>query len=308
MKGVVVLGMHRSGTSALTRVVSLLGAAVPAPGDLLSDYDNPDGHWESRSLVACNDRILGLFGRSWDFPPRLPEGWECSPGAEAMVPELRRSFDAAFPEGPWVWKDPRTCLTFPLWRRALGEEDICVLLVFRSATAVARSIHRRDRIPRLYGAGLWLQYLARSLRGAAGLPVLCVHFEDFLDDPAGATSSLQAGLVSLGLVLAGDVEAAAASLHGAAPGPEAAGPLDHLVGRATARGSSLAASLPGASAVFAPPPFGVPRWVRPAQFAYRAQWALRARAGHPLVRFPPDEAPAEGPSTHRPGPLVRRPN
>ena len=294
MKGVVVLGMHRSGTSALTRVVSLLGAAVPAPGDLLSDYDNPDGHWESRSLVACNDRILDLFGRSWDFPPRLPGGWERSAGAEAMIPELRAAFDAAFPESPWVWKDPRTCLTFPLWRRVLGD-GVCVLLVFRSAVAVARSIHRRDRIPRLYAAGLWLEYLAGALEGSAGLPVVGAHFEEFLDDPLGATTSLAAQLATLGLALPGDVEAAAASLHGAGGGAEDARGVDRLVGRVTARGSSVSASLSGPVTAFAPPSFRVPGWVRPALFAYRGQWALRARAGHPLVRFPPPEVPAGAP-------------
>ena len=294
MKGVVVLGMHRSGTSALTRVVNLLGAAVPAPADLLSDYDNPDGHWESRTLVAQNDAVLDLFGRSWDFPPRLPEGWERARRAEALLPELAAGFAATFPETPWVWKDPRTCLTFPLWRRVLGD-DLCVLLVCRSASAVARSIHRRDNIPRLYAAGLWLRYLDGALRGAAGLPTVCVHFEEFLADPLAATTALAARLAEVGLGLTGSVEEAAASLHaGGSPTDGPAG-VDRLVERVTARGAAVAASLPGTSASFAPPAFRVPGWVRPAHFAYRAQWALRARAGHPLVRFPPPEVPAGTP-------------
>ena len=294
MKGVVVLGMHRSGTSALTRVVHLLGAAVPAPGDLLTDYDNPDGHWESRALVAMNDRVLDLFGRSWDFPPRLPAGWERSARAEALLPELGTAFAASFPQTPWIWKDPRTCLTFPLWRRALGD-DLCVLLVCRGASAVARSIHRRDRIPRLYAAGLWLRYLDGALRGATGLPTVCVHFEEFLADPLAATATLAARLAEVGMGLSGSVEEAAASLHaGRAPTTEVAG-VDRLVERVTAKGAAVAASLPGTSVAFLPPAFGVPAWVRPAHFAYRAQWALRARAGRPLVRFPPPEVPAGAP-------------
>ena len=76
MPGMVVLGMHRSGTSAVTRILNLLGADVGPEDDLLTEYDNPSGHWESKALVACNDRILAAFGRSWDFPPWLGPDWE----------------------------------------------------------------------------------------------------------------------------------------------------------------------------------------------------------------------------------------
>ncbi|HMK62337.1 MAG TPA: hypothetical protein VK386_01860, partial [Acidimicrobiales bacterium] len=116
MNGVVVLGMHRSGTSAVTRVLHLLGAAIPSRQDLLTAYDNPDGHWESRTLVACNDQILDAFGRSWDFPPWLAPGWEQSAAASAMLPDLSAAFSSVYDGGLWVWKDPRTCLTLPLWR------------------------------------------------------------------------------------------------------------------------------------------------------------------------------------------------
>ncbi len=81
MPGIVVLGMHRSGTSAVTRVLNLLGADVGPAADLIAEYDNPSGHWENKTLTACNDRILAAFGRSWDFPPWLTGGWELSPRA-----------------------------------------------------------------------------------------------------------------------------------------------------------------------------------------------------------------------------------
>ncbi|HTZ08801.1 MAG TPA: hypothetical protein VMB72_07005, partial [Acidimicrobiales bacterium] len=94
MPGVVVLGMHRSGTSAVTRILNLLGADVGERDDLLTDYDNPAGHWESRALVAANDRILAAWGRSWDFPPWLAPGWERSERAERLLPDLAATFAA----------------------------------------------------------------------------------------------------------------------------------------------------------------------------------------------------------------------
>src|ERR1019366_7940994 len=77
--------MHRSGTSAVSRILNLLGADLGPEGDLLTEYDNPAGHWESKALVACNDRILAAFGRSWDFPPWTAPGWEYSDRASRLL-------------------------------------------------------------------------------------------------------------------------------------------------------------------------------------------------------------------------------
>jgi hypothetical protein len=276
--GVVVLGMHRSGTSAVSRVLNLLGADIGPESDLLTEYDNPAGHWESKALVACNDRILASFGRSWDFPPWLPEGWEHSVRATRLLPEMAETFGAVYEAGPWVWKDPRTCLTFPLWRRVLGP-GVKVVLVFRDPAAVVASLKRRDGIPSLYATGLWHHYVRASVAAAAGLPVVCVQFEDLVSSPAGAVRALVEDLGALGLGLAGDPEVAAASLHDGLVHGEAP---SALVDRLTASTQKVVRSLPRRSEDFRPPSWREPRWVRPLLVAYRGPWAVRARAGHPL--------------------------
>ena len=124
MPGIIVLGMHRSGTSAVTRIVNLLGAGLGPDDDLLTEFDNPAGHWESIRLNRCNDRILAAFGRSWDFPPWLDPGWEHSPRATRLLPDMAETFTGVYSSDPWVWKDPRTCLTLPLWRRVLDPEPM----------------------------------------------------------------------------------------------------------------------------------------------------------------------------------------
>jgi hypothetical protein len=79
LEGVVILGMHRSGTSLVTRLVSLLGLALCREDDLLAGRKaNPRGHWESNSMLAFNDRLLEELDASWFCPPPL------------QAPELQR--------------------------------------------------------------------------------------------------------------------------------------------------------------------------------------------------------------------------
>ncbi|MDR3648123.1 MAG: hypothetical protein P4L20_03445 [Acidimicrobiales bacterium] len=64
LRGVLVLGMHRSGTSAATRLVNALGPALCAPDDMVRGPWNPSGHCESRSLMQRNDILLRQMGRT----------------------------------------------------------------------------------------------------------------------------------------------------------------------------------------------------------------------------------------------------
>lgn len=70
----VVLGMHRSGTSALTRLLHTAGA--DAGGRLLgASAGNELGHWEDAFVVETNERLLAALGRRWDDVRPLPAGW-----------------------------------------------------------------------------------------------------------------------------------------------------------------------------------------------------------------------------------------
>jgi hypothetical protein len=199
--GVFVLGMHRSGTSATTRVVNLLGVPTCRPGDLLQDVrGNPKGHWESRSLVAFNDRLLRRLGGAWWCPPSLAPGW-VNELPWLPLDEGRRVFKAAHPTAQWVWKDPRNCSTLPFWRAALDEMPVAIL-VLRNPLAIVRSLQQRNRFGPRFVLVLWERCMRSALLALEGLPVLVTRYDDLLDAPSSWCSSAAAFLSSYGVRLA----------------------------------------------------------------------------------------------------------
>jgi hypothetical protein len=183
--GVVVLGMHRSGTSAVTRALNLLGLTTCPPADLIGAHPtNPTGHWESRTLVECNDAVLKAAGaRSWCPPPPGP-AWISTPPVQDLIPLCRAAFGAVHPSPPWVWKDPRTCLTADLWLPLLPAPP-AIVLVAREPMQIARSLNARDNIPLPLGLALWERYLREAMRSAVGLPVWVTWYDQLLDDSQG---------------------------------------------------------------------------------------------------------------------------
>ena len=139
-RGVVVLGMHRSGTSAAARVVNLLGVPLVS-GDLLpADEANPRGYWESEALRRFDDELLQAVGGTWSRPPAAPD-WGLANG---LRDQALSSFGSAFSgTREWVWKDPRASITLPFWRAAFAFSP-AVVLVHRDPREVAASLERRD--------------------------------------------------------------------------------------------------------------------------------------------------------------------
>ena len=91
-QAVLVLGMHRSGTSAVTRFLNRLGAHLPSkliPPDADS---NVHGFWEPRNIVDIHDELLASAGSSWDDVAAFPRSWFDS--------ELAQSFQDRVPAQP----------------------------------------------------------------------------------------------------------------------------------------------------------------------------------------------------------------
>jgi hypothetical protein len=149
---IVVLGMHRSGTSCITRMVNLCGASLGDSTIGANEY-NKSGHWEAAQGLEINELILRYSGGTWDNPP---ERLLC---AGFIRWKMREFLGRLHREGTAVWKDPRTVVTFPLWRPML--KRCMILAAYRHPLSVARSLQRRDGFDLERGLELWRNYNAR---------------------------------------------------------------------------------------------------------------------------------------------------
>jgi hypothetical protein len=211
-KNVVVIGMHRSGTSALTNAIRLLGCSIGDTGDFTSPKRwNPQGNWEHQRLIERNELILELHGGTWFAPPRLPDDWAGRRKARAMLPRLRSEFAEIYTKEGWVWKDPRACLTLPVWMEAWGSTPVAVM-AFRHPLAVAQSLAARNGFSLRHGLALWEIYNSQALWNLREVPTMVHRYERALDDPAGFVAELGEGLAKQGISLEGSISDAAAAL------------------------------------------------------------------------------------------------
>jgi hypothetical protein len=207
-RNVVVIGMHRSGTSALTNAIRLLGCSIGDTGDFTSPKRwNPRGNWEHQRLIERNDLILEAHGGTWFAPPRLPAGWASREKARTMLPRLRSEFAAIYAEEGWVWKDPRACLTLPVWLQTWGSTPVAVM-AFRHPVAVAKSLAARNGFSLRHGLALWEIYNSQALWNLRDLPKVVYDYDSVLDDPAGFVAELSESLAGHGVELDGSTAAA----------------------------------------------------------------------------------------------------
>ncbi|HXT50183.1 MAG TPA: sulfotransferase [Thermoanaerobaculia bacterium] len=192
----IVLGMHRSGTSVLTHLLARMGCHVGPPESLQpGDAGNPQGYWESRAAWALDEGVLAALGASWwevadlDLAALAPADRErFTARAQAIVGELDT-------QRPWALKEPRLCVLLPLWRPVLDAPAF--VLVHRDPLEVARSLQARDGFPLAVGVALWEVYALAALRHSLGAPRLAVSYRRLLNDPAAVASDLAAQLSPL---------------------------------------------------------------------------------------------------------------
>jgi len=188
-----ILGMHRAGTSALARVLSLRGARLPRRV-LPANAGNTSGYWEPEAVVALDERILASFDLAWDDPSaplRLP----AEPQAyAAFVDEAREILRADFGDAPLsVVKDPRCTLLQPFWREVLAAEGVrpAWIVMMRPWREVVDSLVRRDGCS---AEGAALAYVAHGLAAAdaAAGGATCVTYAQLLEDWRATTDRIAA--------------------------------------------------------------------------------------------------------------------
>lgn len=184
MTFLVVLGCHRSGTSALTGLLAAVGF-MPGKRLLPPNQFNERGYFEDALMGEQNEALLRKLGRSWKDERQLPLGWESSEaglsGGAAIGSALRESFDL---NAPCVMKDPRVCRLLPVIKPAFEQHGISPKYVFslRTPYAVCASLTHRDGIADGRAALLYLAYLMEAERQTRGMPRVFVQYEKLLTD------------------------------------------------------------------------------------------------------------------------------
>jgi hypothetical protein len=146
---IVVLGMHRSGTSALTGLLYQSGG-LSCGAMVAAKPSNPKGHFEPVELVSLNKRILKTLRQSWGA--QLFKAKELPPS----LVEQQTAFLSQFRDSRALLKDPRLCLTYSVWRHLLPAHTIVVSV--RHPASVARSLIARDGLPLEEGLKRWGQH------------------------------------------------------------------------------------------------------------------------------------------------------
>ncbi|HXQ60659.1 MAG TPA: hypothetical protein VN799_11180 [Acidimicrobiales bacterium] len=260
---VFVIGMHRSGTSAVTGMLTRLGVEAPAEDDLVpATAFNERGHFESKNLMRFDNDVLRLLGGTWSAPPPLVPGWERQPALEGLRHDAPAAFAATFPTRPMAWKDPRNCLLLPFWR-SLVPPPMAAVLVYRDGMEVAKSLRTRNDITLTHGLALWERYVRTSCADLVGLPTLVTGYARMLDDPAAWGRTLTGFLADVGVAVdPGRADAAVASLDAGLRHERTTTDRPAGIGGSQHDVLAVLQGLDGAHARWSPPDLGVePEWV-----------------------------------------------
>lgn len=188
----IVIGMHRSGTSLVSAMLATLGVymgpewrSLPASESAAPDARRMlSGYAEAEEFRCLNDQLLADAGASWSrIEPFLARRHQPAFMRPRLVSlglstfgRLRHRYLRALPtgfSGPWGWKDPRTSLTLPYWLHLFP--DARILHVRRDRRAVIDSLHHRARVwqaapapplPPAQRARQWVQHPGTTMRRA----------------------------------------------------------------------------------------------------------------------------------------------
>jgi len=189
---ILVLGMHRSGTSALAGVLTHLGVTQPNT-PMEPHASNPKGFFESVRVRDFNDALLAAAGSSWkDWRP-IPQDWFSSAEAQAFQEAACAVVDDEYGTSKlFALKDPRICRLFPFWRTVLEKRGTMLLplLTHRNPREVAGSLADRYNFHPAFTHLLWLGHLLEAEAASRGLKRHFTSYDLLLNDVAAEAKKI----------------------------------------------------------------------------------------------------------------------
>lgn len=183
-KILIVLGMHRSGTSAIAGMLKHLGVRfgrhlMPAMPGI-----NDKGFYEDLKIVQRNEAILAQLDRQWlDFSPMPNDWWQMSIMQQHQQ-AIQQLIQWYADHGLAGFKDPRLCRLLPLWLNAFTAQNVTphFIIMLRDPDEVASSLRRRDAMDSGAAYGLWLSYMLAAEQHTRPYPRTFIGYSRLLTD------------------------------------------------------------------------------------------------------------------------------
>jgi len=178
----IILGMHRSGTSVSTRLFNLLGTD-PGINLMQPAEDNPTGFWEPEDIVNVHDELLRQLGSSWQDPNPLPNAWWNQPYIKPFEEQLYKLAKQHYSDIKQpIIKDPRLCRLLPIWQKIFKrlEWKHNYILVGRSPIEVADSLKKRNALSTNHSYLLWLRHVLESEKWTREYPRAFLMYDQLL--------------------------------------------------------------------------------------------------------------------------------
>ena len=177
--------MHRSGTSAFSGLLNILGINLGS-NYLNPSQDNPKGFFENFNISQLNEKILKSLNSSWDDVFPLPKNWwekeELNAYKKEIIEVIKKEF---ITEGIYGIKDPRLCILLPFWNKIFKELHVTPYYIncLRHPLEVAESLRRRNKFSVEKSVLLWMKYMLDAEFYSRNLSRVFVSFDELLRDP-----------------------------------------------------------------------------------------------------------------------------
>jgi len=193
----VVLGMHRSGTSAITRSLAVLGIQLgerllpPVAGD------NDKGFWEDIDLHSLDIEMMNFLGTEWSHVAMITPADVSRLQQHGFflraVELIRRKVNESTRFG---FKDPRAAKLMPFWREVFAHCDFELTYVFamRNPLSVARSLGKRDGMASEQSYWAWFGHVITGLVHSAGNTGVMVDYDRLMHAPESELARLSQAL------------------------------------------------------------------------------------------------------------------
>lgn len=188
---ICIIGMHRSGTSMVANLLRRCGLTLGRDDELMgASESNQLGHFEHTGFLEINEALLRHLGGSWDDPPDLKPGWEQAPALDTLLRNARLLVDSFAEDSIWGWKEPRTTILVPFWRRLVP--NLRFVICVRNPSEVAQSVSKRDGLSHAVGAHLWSLYTRAAIRDTRDQERIFTFYEDYFHDSASELKRIAA--------------------------------------------------------------------------------------------------------------------